>query len=352
MYHFLGIIWRRKIKQDKNMRKDKIFVTGADGFMGSHLTEALIRKGYGVRALVYYNPFNTYGWLEGLPVQIRKKIEIFLGDIRDPYRLKEVMKGCEVVFHLAALTGIPYSYQSPESYVETNISGTLNVMQSARELGLRKVIHISSSEVYGSAKFVPITEEHPLEGRSPYSASKIGAEQIALSFHYAFDVPVVVIRPFNTYGPRQSARAIIPTIITQIANNRRRIKLGALQPTRDFTYIKDMIDAFLLILKSEVAPGQIINIGSNYEISIQNLVQVISEMMKSAIKIETDSVRLRPTKSEVPRLWADNTRIKQLTGWGPKYSGIEGLRRGLSETIEWFRQADHLKFYKSHEYNV
>lgn len=335
------------------MRKDKIFVTGADGFIGSHLTEALIRNGYEVRALAYYNPFNTYGWLEGLPVRTREKIQISPGDIRDPHGVKELMKGCDTVFHLAALVGIPYSYQSPSSYIETNIKGTLNVMQAARELGLRKVIHISSSEVYGSAKFVPITEEHPLEGRSPYSASKIGAEQVALSFYYAFDVPMTVIRPFNTYGPKQSARAVIPTIITQIANNHSRIKLGAWQPTRDFTYVKDMVDGFIAVLESNSAVGQIINIGSYYEISIGNLVQLIGEIMKKTpVEIETDAVRLRPAKSEVLRLLADNTKIKQLTGWEPKYAGIEGLKRGLSETIEWFLESNNLKFYKSHEYNV
>jgi len=333
------------------MRK-KILVTGADGFIGSHLTENLVRRGTDVRAFVYYNSFGSWGWLDHSEPEIKKSIDVFAGDVRDPHGVKEAMKGCSVVIHLAALIGIPYSYHSPDTYVDTNIKGTLNILQAARELGLEKVIHTSTSEVYGTARFVPITEEHPLQGQSPYSATKIGADQIAMSFYNSFDTPVSIIRPFNTYGPRQSARALIPTVITQIASGQRRIKIGALHPIRDFNYIKDTVNGFIAALNSEQSTGEVINIGSNYEISIGETVQLIAEVMGVEIETETETVRLRPEKSEVERLWADNTKAKKLLGWEPLYSGREGLRRGLAETIKWFTDPDNLKSYKANRYNI
>lgn len=330
----------------------KILITGADGFIGSHLTEELVRRGYDVRAFVYYNSFGSWGWLDHADAGIKKSLDVFAGDVRDPHGVKEAMKGCASVLHLAALIGIPYSYHSPDTYVDTNIKGTLNILQAARELGLEKVINTSTSEVYGTARFVPITEEHPLQGQSPYSATKIGADQIAISFYNSFNTPVSIIRPFNTYGPRQSARAFIPTVITQIANGKRRIKMGALHPTRDFNYIKDTVNGFIAALASDNAIGEVINIGSNYEISIGETVQLIAEVMGVEIETETETIRLRPEKSEVERLWADNTKAKKLLGWEPLYGGREGLRRGLAETIKWFTDPDHLKSYKADRYNI
>jgi len=330
----------------------KILVTGADGFIGSHLTEELVRQGYSVKAFVLYNSFNSWGWLDHSPKEILEKLEVFSGDIRDPYGVKEAMKGCDIVLHLAALIAIPYSYHSPATYVDTNVKGTLNVVQAARELGIRKVVHTSTSEVYGTAQFVPITEAHPLQGQSPYSASKIGADQIALSFYQSFNTPVSIIRPFNTYGPRQSARAVIPTVITQIANGTRKIKLGALHPTRDFNYVKDTVRGFIAIAESEKSIGEVINIGSNFEISIGDTVKLIAEAMGVEIEIETDEVRLRPEKSEVNRLWADNTKAKQLVGWEPLYGGREGFKRGLAETAEWFMNPANLVGYKSDRYTI
>ncbi|MCT7995222.1 NAD-dependent 4,6-dehydratase LegB [Laspinema olomoucense] len=330
----------------------KILVTGADGFIGSHLTEALVKQGYKVRTFVLYNSFNSWGWLDHSPQDILESLEVFSGDIRDPYGVKEAMKGCDIVLHLAALIAIPYSYHSPATYVDTNIKGTLNVVQAARELGVEKVVHTSTSEVYGTAQFVPITEEHPLQGQSPYSASKIGADQIALSFYQSFNTPVSIIRPFNTYGPRQSARAVIPTVITQIAHGTRKIKLGALHPTRDFNYVKDTVRGFIAIAESKKSIGEVINIGSNFEISIGDTVQLIAEAMGVEIEIETDEIRLRPEKSEVNRLWADNTKAKQLVGWEPLYSGREGFKRGLAETADWFMNPANLAGYKSDRYNI
>ena len=330
----------------------KILVTGADGFIGSHLTEELVRQGYSVKAFVLYNSFNSWGWLDHSPKEILESLEVFSGDIRDPYGVKEAMKGCDIVLHLAALIAIPYSYHSPATYVDTNVKGTLNVVQAARELDIKKVVHTSTSEVYGTAQFVPITEAHPLQGQSPYSASKIGADQIALSFYQSFNTPVSIIRPFNTYGPRQSARAVIPTVITQIANGPRKIKLGALHPTRDFNYVKDTVRGFIAIAESEKSIGEVINIGSNFEISIGDTVQLIAEAMGVEIEIETDEVRLRPDKSEVNRLWADNTKAKQLLGWEPLYGGREGFKRGLAETAEWFMNPANLAGYKSDRYNI
>jgi NAD dependent epimerase/dehydratase len=331
---------------------NKILVTGADGFIGSHLTETLVRNGFNVKAFVYYNSFNSWGWLDSAPLEIMNEVEIFAGDIRDPYGVKQAMSDCDAVLHLAALIAIPYSYHSPETYVDTNIKGTLNIVQAARELGVQKVIHTSTSEVYGTARFVPITEEHPLQGQSPYSASKIGADQIAMSFYNSFQTPVAIIRPFNTYGPRQSARAVIPTIITQIANGARSIKLGALHPTRDFNYIKDTVAGFIACLQSDTSIGQVINIGSNYEISIGETVKCIAELMKAEIEIETDNIRLRPEKSEVERLWADNSKAKQLLNWRPLYGGKEGFKKGLKETITWFTDPDNLERYKAGVYNI
>jgi NAD dependent epimerase/dehydratase len=330
----------------------KILVTGADGFIGSHLTEQLVRLGYDVRAFVYYNSFNSWGWLDQSPKEIRNDLDVFAGDIRDPHGVKLAMKDCDMVLHLAALIAIPYSYHSPDTYVDTNIKGTLNVVQAARELDVRKVVHTSTSEVYGTAKFVPITEEHPLQGQSPYSASKIGADQIAMSFYNSFQTPVSIIRPFNTYGPRQSARAVIPTIITQIAAGMKQIKLGSLHPTRDFNYVKDTVNGFVAVATNESSIGEIINIGSNYEVSIGGTVQQIADLMGASIEIKSDDVRLRPEKSEVERLWADNSKAKALLNWEPAYAGIEGLRRGLKETIDWFTEPHNLTMYKTDVYNI
>lgn len=330
----------------------KILVTGADGFIGSHLTEALVRAGYDVRAFVLYNSFNSWGWLEHCGKDVRGRFEVFAGDIRDPHGVKRAMEGCDIVLHLAALIAIPYSYHSPDTYVDTNIKGTLNIVQAARDLKVSKVVHTSTSEVYGTARFVPITEDHPLQGQSPYSATKIGADQIAMSFYNAFDTPISIIRPFNTYGPRQSARAIIPTVIAQIANGKRKIKLGALSPTRDFNFVMDTVRGFIAVAESGKSVGEVINVGSNFEISIGDAVQLIAEVMGVEIEIETEQVRLRPEKSEVERLWADNSKAKELTGWAPAYGGREGFKRGLEETVVWFTNPENLRNYKADIYNV
>jgi len=337
---------------EDRMSTRKVLVTGADGFIGSHLTEALVRKGYDVRAFVYYNSFNSWGWLDHAPKDIKRQLEVYAGDIRDPHGVRKAMEGCDLVLHLAALIAIPYSYHSPDTYVDTNIKGTLNVVQAARELGVEKVVHTSTSEVYGTARFVPITEDHPLQGQSPYSASKIGADQIAMSFYTSFNTPVAIIRPFNTYGPRQSARAVIPTIITQIASGKRNIKLGSIHPTRDFNYIKDTVQGFISIAESDQSVGEVINIGSNYEVSIGETAQMIAEVMGVEIEIEPDEARIRPEKSEVERLWADNTKAKRLLGWEPVYAGKEGLKRGLTETAEWFSNPENLSMYKADFYNL
>ncbi|GAB7027926.1 NAD-dependent 4,6-dehydratase LegB [Geotalea toluenoxydans] len=335
-----------------NLRGKKILVTGADGFIGSHLVEELVKRGCDVRAFVYYNSFNSWGWLDQAAVELKNNLDVFSGDIRDPHGVRTAMSGCDIVLHLAALIAIPYSYHSPDTYVDTNIKGTLNIVQAARELGLSKVVHTSTSEVYGTARFVPITEEHPLQGQSPYSASKIGADQIAMSFYSSFGIPVSVIRPFNTYGPRQSARAVIPTIITQIANGARRIKLGSLHPTRDFNYVADTVAGFIAVAESEQSIGEVINIGSNYEISIGETVELIAEIMGVKVEIETDDIRLRPDKSEVERLWADNGKALSIASWKPLYGGKDGLRRGLAETIRWFSEPANLACYKADRYNI
>jgi NAD dependent epimerase/dehydratase len=330
----------------------KIFITGADGFIGSHLTESLVRSGFSVRAFVMYNSFNSWGWLDHVPAEVKASMEITAGDVRDPHGIYEAMRGCDAVLHLAALIAIPYSYHSPDTYIDTNVKGTLNVLQAARQLGIKRVIHTSTSEVYGTARFVPITEEHPLQGQSPYSASKIGADQLAYSFYSSFDLPVVIARPFNTYGPRQSARAVIPTVITQIANGIKEIKLGATTPTRDFSYVQDTVDAFIATLKSDKGLGEVVNFGSNFEISISDVATLIAEQMNAKIDITSDAERLRPPNSEVERLWADNSKAKELLGWSPKYVGRDGLVRGLQETINWFTQPENLQRYKSDIYNV
>jgi NAD dependent epimerase/dehydratase len=330
----------------------KILVTGADGFIGSHLTEALVRAGYDVRAFVLYNSFNSWGWLDRCAADVRGKFEAFAGDIRDPHGVRTAMKDCEAVLHLAALIAIPYSYHSPDTYVDTNIKGTLNVVQAARDQGIARVIHTSTSEVYGTARFVPITEEHPLQGQSPYSATKIGADQIAMSFHAAFATPVTIVRPFNTYGPRQSARAVIPTIITQIASGHRRIKLGGLHPTRDFSYVPDTVAGFLAALRTPAAVGKVINLGSNFEISIGDTALAIARVMGVDIEILCDQQRLRPDASEVERLWADNSKARMILGWQPEYAGLTGLQRGLGETVDWFKQPANLDMYRPDTYNL
>jgi NAD dependent epimerase/dehydratase len=330
----------------------KVLVTGADGFIGSHLTEALVRAGYDVRAFVLYNSFNSRGWLDRCAADVAGKFEVFAGDIRDPNGVRAATKGCDAVLHLAALIGIPYSYHSPDTYVDTNIKGTLNIVQAARDLGVSKVVHTSTSEVYGTARFVPITEEHPLQGQSPYSASKIGADQLAMSFYASFGTPVTIVRPFNTYGPRQSARAVIPTIITQIAQGVRRIKLGALHPTRDFNYVTDTVAGFLAALRCDRGIGEVINLGSSFEVSIGETARTIADMMRAEIEIVADAQRLRPVNSEVERLWAATGKAREMLSWEPRYAGLAGLRRGLAETIEWYTNPMNLTMYRAHEYNL
>jgi NAD dependent epimerase/dehydratase len=335
-----------------NLHGKKILITGADGFIGSHLTEHLVSAGHDVRAFVLYNSFNSWGWLDQSAAHIKSSLDVFAGDVRDPNGVRTAMRGCDVVLHLAALIAIPYSYHSPDTYVDTNVKGTLNVVQAARDLGVQRVVHTSTSEVYGTARFVPITEEHPLQGQSPYSASKIGADQIATSFQLSFGTPVTVIRPFNTYGPRQSARAVIPTVITQIAAGARQIKLGAMHPTRDFNYVRDTVRGFVAVAQSDAAIGQVINIGSNYEISVGDTARLIARLMKREVEFVSDEQRLRPALSEVERLWADNRRALEVTGWAPEYAGVAGLERGLSETISWFGEPGNLGRYKAGQYNI
>lgn len=321
-------------------------VTGADGFIGSHLTELLLSKGFKVKALVLYNSFNTWGWLDDIPAN--RNLEVVAGDIRDPHFVKHIMKDIDIVFHLAALIAIPYSYHAPDSYVDTNIKGTLNICQAAKEVGGIRVLCTSTSEVYGTAQYVPIDEKHPKQPQSPYSASKIGADAMALSFYNAFDLPVTIVRPFNTYGPRQSARAIIPTIITQINAGIKEIKLGDLTTTRDFNYVKDTIRGFLAIAECDASIGKEINIASNYETSMLDTLNLIKEIMQSDVRFITDDVRLRPANSEVFRLWGDNSLIFSLTDWRPNYI----LENGLKETCEWFSKPDNCKKYKAEIYNI
>lgn len=327
-------------------------MTGADGFIGSHLTEELVRAGHDVRAFVFYNSFNSWGWLDQAGSDVRGQFEVFAGDIRDPNGVRTAVKGCDAILHLAALIAIPYSYHSPDSYIDTNVKGTLNVVQAARDLDVTRVVHTSTSEVYGTARFVPITEDHPLQGQSPYSASKIGADQIALSFHSSFGTPVTVLRPFNTYGPRQSARAVIPTIITQIADGRREIKLGAVHPTRDFNFVTDTVAGFIAAMKADDILGTVTNIGSNFEISIGETARTIADVMGAEIEIIAEDQRMRPEKSEVERLLASNARAREVLGWSPRYAGLEGFRRGIQETVAWFVDPANLSAYKKDIYNV
>jgi dTDP-glucose 4,6-dehydratase len=330
----------------------KILVTGADGFIGSHLVEELVLRGYNVRAFTLYNSFNSWGWLDQLPNEIKSKLDVCAGDIRDPFGVKDAMRGCDIVLNLAALIAIPYSYKSPDTFIDTNIKGALNVVQAARELKLEKVIQTSTSEVYGTALFTPITEEHPLQGQSPYSASKIGADHIAMSFFHAFETPVCIIRPFNTFGPRQSARAIIPTVITQIAQETKKIKVGALDPTRDFNYIKDIVAGFIASIKSEKCVGETINLGTGSEFSIKETIQIISEVMNISVEIEQDQERIRPKTSEVERLLACNKKAEKLLGWKPEYVGLEGFKKALKETSVWFLKPENLNTYKANIYNI
>ncbi|MCK4664748.1 MAG: NAD-dependent 4,6-dehydratase LegB [Bacteroidales bacterium] len=326
--------------------KKSILITGADGFIGSHLTEMLLEKGCKVKALSYYNSFNYWGWLEDIPEN--KNLEIVTGDVRDPHFCKEIVKGVDVIFHLAALIAIPYSYVAPDSYVDTNVNGTLNICQAAKENGNIRVIHTSTSEVYGTAQYVPIDENHPKQPQSPYSASKIGADMMAMSFYNAFELPVTIARPFNTYGPRQSARAIIPTIITQIANGIKEIKLGDLTPTRDFNFVKDTCRGFIALAENDETIGKEINISSNFEISMRETLELIKKIMNSDVSFVTDDERIRPKDSEVFRLWGDNTLIKELTGFSPKYN----IEEGLNETINWFIKPENLLKYKANIYNL
>ena len=325
----------------------KVLVTGADGFIGSHLAELLLARGYCVRALSYYNSFNNWGWLEAIPTNTN--LEIVTGDVRDPNLCRELVKGVDIIFHLAALIAIPYSYRAPDSYIDTNVKGTLNICQAARDSGNIRIIHTSTSEVYGTALYVPIDENHPKQPQSPYSASKIGADMIALSFYNAFGLPVTVARPFNTYGPRQSARAFIPTVITQILSGAKSIQLGDLTPTRDLNYVMDTCQGFLVLAGCESAIGKEVNISSNYEVSMKDTVEILCEILNcSSIKIVTDEQRIRPANSEVFRLWGDNSLIKALTGFTPKYS----IREGLEKTCKWFALEENLKRYKTGIYNV
>lgn len=326
--------------------KKTVLVTGADGFIGSHLVELLAREGYRVKALSQYNSFNYWGWLED--VDCLADIEVLNGDVRDPHYCKHITKGVDLVFHLAALIAIPYSYVAPDSYVDTNVKGTLNICQAALENGVQRVIHTSTSEVYGTAQYVPIDEKHPLQAQSPYSASKIGADAMAMSFYNAFDLPLTIARPFNTYGPRQSARAVIPTIITQIASGKKEIKLGDVSPTRDFNYVADTCRGFLELARCDAAVGEVVNIGSNYEISVGDTLNLIRELMNSDVKFLTDEQRIRPEKSEVFRLWCDNSKIHKLTGFEPRFS----IRDGLQETINWLARPENLAKYKADIYNV
>jgi NAD dependent epimerase/dehydratase len=311
-----------------------------------------VRAGYEVRAFVFYNSFNSWGWLDQCGADVKDHFEVFAGDVRDPNGVRTALKDCDAVLHLAALIGIPFSYHSPDSYVDTNIKGTLNIVQAARDLGVGRVVHTSTSEVYGTARFVPITEAHPLQGQSPYSASKIGADQLAMSFHASFGTPVTIVRPFNTYGPRQSARAVIPTIITQIASGKRQIKLGAVHPTRDFSYVTDTVAAFIAALHSPRAVGEVINAGSGFEISIGDTARVIGELMAVELEILTDRERIRPDASEVERLWADTAKARELLDWQPEFGGLDGFRRGLAKTVEWFREPQHLRSYRWDAYNL
>jgi NAD dependent epimerase/dehydratase len=330
------------------LKNKKVLVTGADGFIGSHLVERLLQEGCSVKAFVYYNSFNSWGWLDSFPAELKNQIEIFSGDVRDPNGVRTAMKGIDVVFHLAALIAIPYSYHSPDSYIDTNVKGTLNIVQAAKDLSIERVLVTSTSEVYGTAQYVPIDEKHPRQPQSPYSASKIGADCIAESFYRSFNLPVTIVRPFNTYGPRQSARAVIPTIITQLLNGKPTLKLGDVTPTRDLLYVKDTADAFTAIAKCEPLIGQDVNIATQSEISVKDLAEKLKALTNTNTEIAFDDVRMRPEKSEVFRLFGSREKLSTTTGWKPAHS----LDQGLKETIEWFSKTENLRQYKADIYNV
>jgi NAD dependent epimerase/dehydratase len=329
-----------------NISGKKVLVTGAEGFIGSHLTERLVELGADVTALVQYNSFNNWGWIDTFDTNVKNSINVVTGDIREYDGMKRIIKGNDIVFHLAALIAIPYSYQSPMAYIKTNIEGTANVLEACRDYDVQKIVHTSTSETYGTALYVPIDEKHPMQGQSPYSASKIGADKMAESFYKSFNTPVATLRPFNTYGPRQSARAVIPTIISQILSGNNEIKLGDLSPTRDFNFVKDTAEAFIKVAESDNTIGEVINAGSNYEISVKDTIDLIVKIIGKDVKIICDEQRLRPKNSEVNRLWADNKKIKELTGWAPQYD----IESGLRATIEWMK--DNLQYYKPDIYNV
>lgn len=331
-----------------DISKKKILVTGAEGFIGSHLVESLLDKGCKVRAFVFYNFSNSWGWLDTFPKDKLDKIEVFAGDIRDFNRVKEAAAGVDIIFHLAALIGIPFSYHCPESYIDTNIKGTFNILQASKDLNVKKVLVTSTSEVYGTARYIPIDENHPRQGQSPYSATKIGADYMAESFYRSFGLPVTIVRPFNTYGPRQSARAVIPTIITQLISGSKSIKLGALHPTRDFVFVKDTVSAFIKIAVSEKTNGEVLNIASQSEVSVENIAKKLMRIINPDAKISKDANRVRPEKSEVERLLGSNKKIRKLTSWKPEY----GLDKGLRETVEWFKDKENIKLYKTGIYNV
>lgn len=329
-----------------------ILVTGADGFIGSHVCEELVSRGHNVTALAYYTSFGTWGWLDNTPQEVQNSMNVVLGDVRDPFLVKNVMRDNDVVLHLAALIGIPYSYIAPQSYIDTNVTGTLNVLEAARELSVERVVQTSTSEVYGTAQFVPITEAHPLNAQSPYAASKVGADQLALSYQRSFGTPVTVARPFNTYGPRQSARAVIPTIITQALTSDEPIRLGALTPTRDFNYVGDIARAFALTAESDQGLGDVVNFGSNFEIAIGQVVEAVGLAVGNPIDVEIEESRVRPAASEVDRLWADNAKAGEVYGWSPEYGGLDGFQRGIAETVKWFSVPENRAMYKPGTYNV
>ena len=335
-----------------SLRGRRVLVTGADGFIGSHLTEALVRAGAEVRALVLYNSFGAKGWLDHAASDVRGRFEVMAGDIRDPYGMRAAVGGREIVFHLAALIAIPYSYQAPEAYVDTNIKGTLNLLQAARDLGVERFVQTSTSEVYGTAQFVPITELHPTVGQSPYAATKIGSDQLALSYFRSFGLPVTVLRPFNTYGPRQSLRAVLPNAIGQILAGNTVLHLGALHPTRDFTLVTDTAIGFMQVATSDAALGEVVNIGSNFEIAIGDAVTMIAEIMGREVSVELDPARLRPAKSEVERLYAATDKARQLFDWAPAHGGADGFRKGLEKTIAWYANAENRKHYREEGYAV
>ncbi|GAA0787450.1 NAD-dependent 4,6-dehydratase LegB [Roseibium denhamense] len=335
-----------------SLSKKKVLVTGADGFIGSHLVEVLVRMGAEVKAFSLYNSFDTWGWLDHVASDVRGQFDVFTGDIRDPNGVADAVNGADVVLHLASLIAIPYSYHSPDTYVDVNIKGTLNVLQAARRFGVERVVHTSTSEVYGTAQFVPITEEHPLVGQSPYSASKIGADQIALSFWRSFGTPVAVIRPFNTYGPRQSTRAVIPTIITQIAKGNRIIQLGNLTPTRDFSFVTDTANGFVAMGEDENVLGEVVNFGSGFEVSIRETAEIIANAMGVEIELVSEHERLRPDLSEVERLWASTEKALRLLKWTPSHSGRDGFVKGIEKTVEWFNDPANLARYKTDRYTI